>query len=256
MKYLITLFFWLLLIPMSQQVSAQDSTQFDEIRQSIETAVDSLQPERLIGVNTKLKTLIQTGDPEIKKFAYYYRGYSNYRLQNSFPKINEDQQEEYLDEATIMFEKAVEMDPKFAEGYAMLGSCYGMKASGFFSGMKYGPKSDNAMGKAKELAPENPRVVMLDAIGKLYKPSMFGGSTEGAIEGFKRAAELFEDWQTPNRYAPRWGEAEVYAWLGQGYVQAEKYEEARQAYEKALKVKPGYPWVENVLIPELKEKSQ
>ncbi|WP_445665635.1 tetratricopeptide repeat protein [Fodinibius sp. AD559] len=241
---------------MSQQVSAQDSTQFDKIRQSIETAVDSLQPERLIGLNTKLKTLTQTGDPEIKKYAYYYLGYSNYRLQNSFPQINEDQQEKYLDEATGMFEKAVEIDREFAEAYAMLGSCYGMKASGIFSGMKYGPKSDNAMSKAKELAPANPRIVMLDAIGKLYKPSMFGGSIEGAIEGFKRAAELFEDWQRPNTYAPRWGEAEVYAWLGQGYVKAEKYEEARQAYRKALEVKPGFPWVKNMLLPELEEKSE
>ncbi len=256
MKYLTTLFFCLLLLPMPQQAMGQESNPFIEIRQSIETAVDSLEPERLIEVNTKLQSLSQTADSEVKKYAYYYRGYSNYRLQNSFPQIDEDQQEKYLDQAVAMFEKAVEVDPKFAEAYAMLGSCYGMKASGFFSGMKYGPKSDNAMSKARELAPDNPRVVMLDAIGKLYKPSMFGGSTEGAIDGFTRAAELFEDWQAPNRYAPRWGDAEVYAWLGQGYVQAEKYDEARTAYRKALDVKPGYPWVQNVLLPKLKEKSE
>jgi tetratricopeptide (TPR) repeat protein len=153
-----------------------------------------------------------------------------------------------------MFGKAVELGSDFAEAQAMLGSCYGMKATGIFSGMKYGPKSDKAMKRAKELAPDNPRVVLLDAIGTFFKPSMFGGSVEGAVEGFQRAVELFENWQPPNAYAPRWGDAEVYAWLGQGYEEAGDYEKAKEAYQQALKIKPGYPWVENLLLPELAQK--
>lgn len=254
MKYQTTLLFCLFLLPITQSVSAQEA-QFSEIRQTIETAVDSLQPEKLIELTEeKLETLSEADDSRIQKYAYYYRGYSNYRLQNSFPDINDDNKEKYLDEAVAMFEKAVELDPDFAEAHAMLGSCYGMKASGFFSGMKYGPKSDEAMDKAKELEPDNPRVVMLDAIGTLFKPSAFGGSTDKAIEGLRHAAELFEEWEPSNEYAPRWGDAEVYAWLGQGYAEAERYEKAKESLEKALEVKSGYPWVQEVLLPELEQK--
>lgn len=254
MKYFTSLLFCLWLI-MPQQLTAQNS-QFSEIRQSIETAVDSLQPDRLIALNTRLRNMAEDGDPQVRKYAHYYRGYSNYRLNSSFPNIKEDQKEKYLEQAVKMLEEALEIDPEFAEAQALLGSCYGQMADGIFSGMKYGPKSEKAMEKAKELAPDNPRVVMLDAIGTLFKPSMFGGSTEGAIKGFERAAGLFENWQPPNVFAPRWGHAEVYAWLGQAYAMDEQYEKARKAYREALKVKPGYPWVKDLLLPELNKNTE
>lgn len=254
MRYIVSILLcvWMLYLPHTAEAQAE---QFAEIRESIETAVDSLQPEILVKVNTKLTSLSDHENPQVRKYAYYYRGYTNYRLQSSFPNVSEDQKEKYLDEAVRMLKKAVSLDESFAEAQGLLASCYGIKASGFFAGMKYGPKSDATMKQAKSLAPKNPRVILLDAIGTLYKPSMFGGSTEGAIEGFKQAAELFNDGQPPNDFAPRWGNAEVYAWLGQGYVQAEKYKQARQAYQSALEVKPGYPWVKSLMI-KLNQKAQ
>lgn len=253
MKFFLNVLFVLILLAMPGKSVAQ-AEQFAEIRQTIETAIDSLQPEQLVETDAELAMLAESNDPQIRKYALYYRGYSNYRLHSSIPGIDEDQKEKYLDEAIEMFKKAVEIDPDFAEAQAMLGSCYGQKADGIFSGMKYGPKSDEAMRKAKELAPDNPRVVMLNAIGTLFKPAMFGGSTEGAIKGFKRAIELFDNWQPPNVFAPRWGDAEVYAWLGQAYAMNEQYEKAREAYHRGLDVKPGYPWIKEVLLPELKKK--
>lgn len=255
MKYCKRIFICLCLLYLPGQAIGQ-AEQFEEIRQTIETAVDSLQPEKLIELNSRLASLTKSQDPQVRKYTYYYRGYSNYRLQNSFPQIEEDQKEKYLDAAVEMFEKAVALDSNFAEAQAMLGSCYGMKASsGFFAGMKYGPKSSSALKRALELAPGNPRVVLLDAIGTLFKPGVFGGSTEGAIEGFQKASELYKNWQPPNEFAPRWGDAEVYAWLGQGYAQAGEYKKAKEAYQQALRVKPGYPWVEDKLMAELNKEA-
>ncbi len=254
MKIFLNLLFSLLLFLMPVRSVAQVD-QFTEIRQAVETAVDSLQPERLVETDAELAMLAESDDSQIRKYALYYRGYSNYRLYSSIPGISEDQKEKYLDKAIEMFEEAVEVDSEFAEAQAMLGSCYGQKADGILSGMKYGPKSDEAMKRAKELAPDNPRVVMLDAIGTLFKPAMFGGSIDGAIKGFKRAIELYDQWQLPNAFAPRWGSAEVYAWLGQAYAMDEQYEKAREAYRRGLEVKPGYPWIKNVLLPELNKKT-
>lgn len=254
MKFFINILFCLILLSMPGKSVAQ-TEQFAEIRETIETAVDSLQPDRLVETDAELAMLAESDDTQIRKYALYYRGYSNYRLYSSIPGISEEQKEKYLDKAIEMFEEAVEVDPEFAEAQAMLGSCYGQKADGIFSGMKYGPKSDETMKRAKKMAPDNPRVVMLDAVGTLFKPSMFGGSIEGAIKGFRRAIEVFDNWQPPNAFAPRWGSAEVYAWLGQAYAMDNQYEKAREAYQKALEVKPGYPWVKNVLLPELNKKT-
>src|SRR5699024_257665 len=103
-------------------------------------------------------------------------------------------------------------------------------------------------------APDNPRVHMINAIGLLKKPSMFGGSTEGAIKEFKKAAELFESFEPANKMMPDWGHAENYAWLGQAYEQNEQLKEAKTAYNEALKTDPNYGWVKYVLMPQLEDK--
>ncbi|NGP89657.1 tetratricopeptide repeat protein [Fodinibius halophilus] len=254
MKYLISLILCVVLLFGSGEIQAQGQ-QLIQLKQSIEKAIDSLEAEKLIKINAKLASLSKSDDSQTRKYSYYYRGYSYYRLQSSFPTIGEDQQEKYLEQAINMFKSAIKADSEFAEAYGLLGSCYGMKASGFFSGMKYGPKSEEAMGKAKELAPKNPRIAMLDAVGTLYKPSMFGGGTDKAIEGFQKSATFFEKWTSPNKYAPQWGNAEVFAWLGQAYMKKEEYEKAEEAFQKALEVKPGYPWVKKVLVPKLNKKA-
>lgn len=255
MKYLTSLLLCLSLLYVPHQLIAQ-ADQFADIRQSIETAVDSLEPDKLIELESRLASMTDGEKSQVQKYAYYYRGYIYYRLQSSFPNIGEEQKDKYLDRAITMFEEAVAMDPNFAEGQAMLGSCYGIKAgSGFIAGMKYGSKSSAAIEKSLELAPENPRVVLLDAIGTMFKPAIFGGSTEEAIEGFQQAIELYKKWEAPNELAPRWGDAEVYAWLGQGYAQAEQYDKAKEAYQQALEVKPGYPWVKDELMVDLRKKT-
>ena len=123
-----------------------------------------------------------------------------------------------------------------------------------FAGIKYGPKSNKQIDKALELAPENPRVLMLDGTGLLYTPSMFGGDTEKAIAQFQKAAKQFEKFTPKDSTMPHWGRVEVYAWLGQGYEEEEQYEEAKKAYEKALELNPDYGWVKSYLLPKLAEK--
>src|SRR5699024_10738399 len=160
---------------------------------------------------------------------HYYMGYADYRLNTQFSDVKEDQKEKFLDEAVKYLEEAVRLDPDFADARALLASVYGLKATGIFSGMKYGPKSNSAIENALETAPDNPRVHMINAIGLLKKPSMFGGSTEGAIKEFKKAAELFESFEPANKMMPDWGHAENYAWLGQAYEQNDQLKKAKTA---------------------------
>lgn len=239
------------------RAQSQNTTQKDQfwaIKKNLQTAVDSMDKAGVIKAKYEFRPYTKSSGKELKALAYYYMGYADYRLNTQFPDLKEDQKERFLDEAVKYLEQAVKFDPEFADAWALLGSAYGMKATGIFAGMKYGPKSDNAMEKALQYGPGNPRAHMLNAIGLLYKPSMFGGSTDGAIEGFKKAAELYKTYQPKNKLMPDWGHAEVYAWLGQAYQKNEQFDEAKKAYQQALEVDPNYGWVKYKLMPGLAEK--
>ena len=160
--------------------------------------------------------------------------------------------DKFLEDGIQHLEKAIQLERDFAEAYALLGSLYGEKIGASpLLGMSLGPKSGMHLAKARELAPENPRVAYLDAIGRYYTPEMFGGSKEKAISGLYQAAALFATWQSPDPFAPDWGHAECYAMLGQFLSAQQRTAEARTALAKALEIRPDYGWVKHVLLPQL-----
>jgi hypothetical protein len=125
---------------------------------------------------------------------HYYAGYCDYRLAIFYQQAkNQEMMKQHLEAAITHLEAAVKSNNKFADAYALLSSSYGQKIGAApMLAMTLGPKSGMAMQSALQLAPDNPRVVLLDAIGTYYKPAMFGGDKDKALTGFKRAAELFD----------------------------------------------------------------
>jgi tetratricopeptide (TPR) repeat protein len=119
------------------------------------------------------------------------------------------------------------------------------------SGIWLGPKSGSEMSKAKELAKENPRVALLDAIGTYNTPALFGGGKEKGYEALKRAAELFDRWKTTDSLQPDWGREQVYAWIGIAHLDRKETILACKAFEKALEINPDYGWVKFVLMPKV-----
>jgi tetratricopeptide (TPR) repeat protein len=141
-----------------------------------------------------------------------------------------------------------------AESYALLSSVIGQQiGSNPLKGMTLGPRSSNAMDKALELGPRNPRVWLLRGIGAMFTPKLFGGGSDKAIEYLQRAIPLFDQDQ-PEKPAPSWGRAEAWVWLGQALAKEERFGDAREAYLKALELEPNHGWVRGVLLPELEKK--
>ena len=112
--------------------------------------------------------------------------------------------------------------------------------------MTNGMKSAKAIGKAKKLDPENPRVYMIDGTGTLYKPKMFGGGVDKAIPLFEKASELFLQEEDRGIY-PDWGKDEVYVWLGNAYKEKKEDSTAVEFYKKALEVNPDCGWAKGIL---------
>ena len=93
----------------------------------------------------------------------------------------------------------------------LLSSAYGLQIG--LSPMKsmfIGPRCwKGQLKKAKQLAPDNPRVVLSAAISDFNTPKMFGGSKEKGLQGFQRAAELLAQEKPTDPIQPVWGHSEA-----------------------------------------------
>jgi tetratricopeptide (TPR) repeat protein len=186
--------------------------------------------------------------------AHYYAGFAHKRIVEIAGQDDEELALKHLDTSIDHLEKAVEADDEFAEAHALLASVYGQKLGHKPQlGMVLGPKTSKTMERAKKLAPDNPRVVMMQATSDLFTPKTWGGDPEKAIEGFQRATKLFESHTPSGPLQPDWGHSESYAWLGIAHMKQDQYEKARTALTKALEIDPDFNWVKHVLLPEAKK---
>jgi tetratricopeptide (TPR) repeat protein len=183
----------------------------------------------------------------------YAIAYAGWRLSTN-PAASGRERDDLLDDAEERLKTAVKLDPKFAEGYALLSGVYGLKiAFSPISGMLLGPRSGSAIDRAEALEPDNPRVLLSRGIGKFNTPAMFGGSIKDAETYLQRAIDRLAV-ESPARPFPAWGRFDAHAWLGQVYAKRGDKAAAREEYRLALKVAPKSGWVQFVLLPALDRK--
>lgn len=194
------------------------------------------------------------GEPARADLAEYYVALADFRLIALYGNARGDRARAlaHADAAIAALERLVRRRPDCAEAHALLGSAYGQKIGlRPVLGMTLGPRSGRALERARRLAPDNPRVVLLEAIGAYNTPRMFGGSRERAREGFERALRLFAARGPADPLQPDWGHDEAYAWLGIAHRAEGRRDQARAAFEAALRLNPQYGWVRHQLLPGL-----
>jgi tetratricopeptide (TPR) repeat protein len=218
------------------------------------------------GVNTANHDLFTTAenllgyaqlDNRFSVLGNYYLGYVAYRRAVVLQQVDKDRAVAYLDTAVSRLEAAISGDKTFAEAYALLSSCYGLKIS--FSPIKgifLGPQSSSALKKAKELAPMNPRVALVSAISTYNTPALFGGSKEKGLEELKRGVELFDQWRSVDSLQPDWGKDEVWVWIGIEHMDRKETIQAKRAFDRALEINPDNGWAKQVLLPRLEAQAE
>ena len=80
-------------------------------------------------------------------------------------------------------------------------------------GAVYTGRVQEALGQAKALAPNNPRVYLLLANDLFYRPAFFGGGAEKAKPLYDRAKALFGTFRPATALSPTWGEGNADAAL-------------------------------------------
>jgi hypothetical protein len=70
---------------------------------------------------------------------------------------------------------------------------------------KYGADFQEALKKAEEINPENPRVPYVMGTNIFYTPEGFGGGQAKAKPYFEKAIAKFSTFKSVMAYAPNWG---------------------------------------------------
>jgi TolB-like protein/class 3 adenylate cyclase len=133
-----------------------------------------------------------------------------------------------IDGGIALLEKAVFLDPKFAEAYAALADSYHTKAYFFSAGdAELDRQAEKALAQALELDPDLPAANLVRA-GLFWRPSS-GFPHEETILGIRRALAI----------APNFGDAHFF--LGVVYFHVGLIEESRQEFIRARQLLPDDP---------------
>jgi len=137
-------------------------------------------------------------------------------------------EEKRYTDALDMLDALLAKDPDNAGLHAWKGHVMGNLAQGNPADMiKYGMGAMQEYEAALALDPQNADAHFGRGVGRLMAPPGFGGDIDGAIADFE--ASLAKS-PTP----------EAYYYLGQAYQKKEMTDVAKEAYKKALKLRPGY----------------
>ena len=83
-------------------------------------------------------------------------------------------------------------------------------------------------------------------------PGIFGGDTEKALQGYKKALQTME--ADPELKKNNWMYIQLMVTIGVVEEKRENYVEAQKMYRKVLELYPEYADVKNVSYPRLLEK--
>ncbi|MEZ5084336.1 MAG: hypothetical protein R2750_12960 [Bacteroidales bacterium] len=135
----------------------------------------------------------------------YYTAFSYVNL-SFVSKTNEDK-DSYLDKAQTYLDKAFEIYPDESELYALQGLLHEgrIQIDPVGRGRIYSMKANEALEKAKQYNPENPRTYYLMGLNILHTPEAFGGGAEPACKLFQTAIEKYKTYTPLNVLLPTWG---------------------------------------------------
>jgi tetratricopeptide (TPR) repeat protein len=194
--------------------------------------------------------------PELAPAARYFAGLAYYRLFELSERRGERTPKLmiHLDHALNQLREVVRLDRNHAEALALLAACYARKATYFPFGVeRLAPVIREQFKTARGLAPDSPRIVLLESLGIYRAPQVFESEPQQALAGFERAARMFGEAVPGAARVPDWGRAEAQAWIGVVHLDAGRSGQARQAFEAALRIDPDYDWVKSDLLAQLDE---
>jgi hypothetical protein len=213
----------------------------------------------LAAVRSQLEPL--KDDPALGYLADYWRGYASWRIaiNGANASMSQDELRANLDRAAADFESSAHKKADFADAFAAASSVHGWLTSLNRADpdvMKaHMESSKRLLLKAEALEPNNPRVLWVRGGYFLFAPPAYGGSTEKAIEIYRKQVESSAP-LTPNSPLPDWGKAEALMSLAFAHLNqpSPDLEAATKEAHEALALAPNWSYVKDILVPQIEEK--
>lgn len=236
-------------------------TQASDLKSLMKAFKTELERAHFESTSEELQKLRAKGERLLKMDEYswhshYYLAFIYDHLGNLEMGKDEDKADDYFDLALEYLESANERKES-EESYAMKSAIYGKKIGlSPIKGMFLGPKSESAIEEAYELNKNNPRVWIVDAIGKMHTPAFFGGDKEKSRELLEKSIEELKTYEEKDSLMIHWGSADAYAWLAELDIKEGKYEDAKKHIDKALEIEKNYGFVIYSTLPKLEAKKE
>jgi hypothetical protein len=178
----------------------------------------------------------------------YYRAFASFRLAQLGGERAANDAESCVKNATV--EQPTEQLTRAAadararasvESWLLVAVCSGLTAHvAPGKGLARDKRLQQALARARELEPSNPRIALIDAWLVSARPALADASVrDEAAKKLEAAADAFAAWSPPPD-APDWGEAEALAALAELHLTRGELRDARDLIERALLVAPDY----------------
>jgi tetratricopeptide (TPR) repeat protein len=143
-----------------------------------------------------------------------------------------------VERCVTALDRAIDAQKDFSDALALQSACLDRLAElSTWRAPLAGAKSGSQLRKALQIAPKNPRVLLLDAISDYEHPKP---DAPRSCEKFKNTAAVFDTERANVDRVPGWGAAEAYTWLGRCYLNNQDAVLARDALERALLIAPEF----------------
>jgi hypothetical protein len=177
----------------------------------------------------------------------YYTALVNYRIAQLTAQGRQGESRDAGERCVENLDLALKEQMDFPDGLALQSACLTLLTN--LSPLRLpliGPKGIHQLDKALKLAPRNPRVLLLDAVGD-YEGYRVPGGKERALAKLERAVSAFEDERRGAERIPGWGAADAYALLARSYLEKGDAIAARGALEQALLIAPDFALAKRLL---------
>ncbi|MGH8298106.1 MAG: tetratricopeptide repeat protein [Steroidobacteraceae bacterium] len=192
-----------------------------------------------------LGATLSSGDGPVQgnaqaEWGSYYEALLAYRLA-LLTKDNEVQAWPFTQRCVERLNEALGLDPGSAEALALQSACLALQSHlDPWRSPLAAPLSLDRINKALKLAPQNPRVLLLGAVGADERPKLFGGDSQEAFTLLERSVSAFEAQGARGRGLPGWGAADAFTSLARDYLTRGNALAARNVLERALLVAPNF----------------
>lgn len=162
------------------------------------------------------------GDAEKTQWLpYYYAAFCHVVAAYSFwtgqPSNLADKIDPEADKADELLNKAISLSKESSETWVIKKMIASVRMLGDVMSryMTYGPQATEALNKAKEMDPNNPRVYLLEGEDKFQTPEQYGGSKTEAKVLFDKSKSLYESFKPESSIHPNWGLSRLNYYLSQ-----------------------------------------